>query len=339
MLFLFFLQIAWAAEPEYGRNFVVSFKDVEQRLNGRSPVLRVESQNGLFSSSVSLFDDGQNSDEVSGDGVYSGTVNELPNPPMRVWMESADGDLLWEDGNFLLPGQLDRPALRLEMQANGVSGGLEGHQSTRDATKSAWLSEIEEPKDRSLLWALLGLAGGVLLLVGLDRLVGKWSIRAWWKRIQARRSARPKRSTAWKLGEGLPEFRDGLQIWVSEHSWSTLRAKLVPNSHGLGLVFWVPKESEGVDLDTSVVIWDKTPPSAGEVLSWRNQFHLGLDASPVFIESLDALYHGDFQRMDTLEDLAEMASGPVILLSRKADLPADLPEDWVTPTEELEGLL
>jgi len=335
MLFLFFLQISWASTPEYGRNFVVSFKDVEQEVSARAPVLRVQSENGLFSLSVTLLDDGQNPDEMAGDGVYSGTVSELPNPPMRVLMESSVGEVLWEDGNFVVPGGMDRPALRLVMKAGAVTGALEGHQSSRDATKSAWLEDVTPPKDRSWLWALIGLLGGLVLLVAADRLVGHWSVRTRWNRMRERWLSRPQRGSVWQLGEGLPEFRDGLQVWVSEDSWGDLRSRLVPAKHGLGAVFWVPKDAGGEGLDASILMWEKSPPSAGEVLSWRNRLHFGVDASPVFIESLDALYHGDFQRLDTLEDLAEMANGPVILLSRKADLPVG----WAMEPQDLAGLL
>ena len=334
-MFFLLLQTVLASEGEYGRNFMLSLQDVDGVLAGQTPTLWVLTPDSV-SLQFPLTDDGIDADQVEGNGLFSGTVNELPDPPMRLVLQNGDEEL-WRKEHFVLPGDLEYPALRLVFEQGEVTGGLQADLSpdalraleAAGAAPPSMSSDFPGPPfDEADLrggspWGriVLGFFGGLISLIGGRKLVQYFRVHR--PRFRNVKKALAQRGSEWDLGAEFPVLRDGLQIWSSGVEARVLRERICRATEPHGCLFWVsPGGHEG--LSDGAVRWRKEAPSAGEAIYWRGRLFPPSLAGPLFIEGLEALHSGELQDAELLQDLSEMAWGPIVLLSR----PGQLPEGW-----------
>jgi hypothetical protein len=338
MLTQLLLQAALASGGGQGQHFIVSLEDVDQVLSGQTPTLWVLSP-GEPSLKFALLDNGLGGDQVAEDGRFSGTVNELPPPPVRLVLQNGGAEL-WRAEDFRLTADVEYPALRLRLEAGEVTGGLKADLS-QEALHALEAEGAPPPvigppsfdefaRSQSLPWVslvftFLGCVGLLVLLNGIFSFRFKINSRRW-----AIRRGRTQRGNEWALGEGLPTLQDGFQIWSSEQGGPELRRRILRGTQSCGTLFWVsPDGGEGF-AQADVRCWSKASPSLGEALHWRKGLYDPFKPGPLFIEGLHSLYRGELDDRDLLEDLREMAKGPVVLLIGKRLLP----EGWTAQALE-----
>jgi hypothetical protein len=309
---LVLLQIAFAlahaSTGGQGGNFMVALDDVDGVLGERSPVLWALVP-GSVSLSFVLLDDGLNGDRLAGDGLFTGMVNELPQVPVHLSLQTAAGDI-WRQQDFLFSGDLQYPALRLRFKDGVVSGELRAEVPPEN------LKEIENiSPGRFWIGAIVSFLVGFLGLNGAKVAVSKIRSRRVARQVQA------ERGDKWPLSQGLPVLRDGLQIWERTGASLELRKRILSHTEVCRTVFWLPVDGvEGLGAD-QVSVWVGEPPSIGEIMHWRDLAFDRARVGPVFIEGLVSVRSGDLTEAEWLTDLSEMAKGPVVLIISEGELP------------------
>ena len=109
----FGIAAALAGPGNFGKNFTISFEDMDGLFERQAPRLWVVAPEGT-PVEVSLRDDGGQGDAEAGDSIYSGTVNELPDAPVIGGGGAVGWDL--EAGQFSVPGDIRFPSLRLKLK-------------------------------------------------------------------------------------------------------------------------------------------------------------------------------------------------------------------------------
>ena len=111
-------------------DFMIAFDDRDEGLAEDPPSLWVIPIDGV-SLEYPLSDLGESGDAVAGDHAYAAVVNDLPETKVLLVLQNSEQEL-WRQADFLVPAEMDYPALRLHMENGVVSGTLQDDPSPEE---------------------------------------------------------------------------------------------------------------------------------------------------------------------------------------------------------------
>ena len=118
------------AEGSQGRNFMIALEDRDQILAEDPPSLWVIPTGGV-SVEYPLRDMGDAGDAEAGDHSYSTVVDDLPVAQVLLVLQNSQQEL-WRQADFLVPVEMDYPALRFQLENGKVEGGLQDNPSPEE---------------------------------------------------------------------------------------------------------------------------------------------------------------------------------------------------------------
>ncbi|MEC7240961.1 MAG: choice-of-anchor X domain-containing protein [Myxococcota bacterium] len=338
----FGIAAALAGPGNFGKNFTVSFEDMDGLFEQQAPRLWVVAPEGA-PVEVSLRDDGGQGDAEAGDSVYSGTVGELPDAQVVVYVDGPSGEI-WRQDPFFVPADMQYPALRLKLENGVVEGGLKADLSPEEQrVVDREGHPVGNTGEGGLRGALQDSQQRISLLI-LILLVAAPALMLWRERRARGRMAQERAMLSAAdlvLGIDLPHLQAGLQVWTSAESFESLRNRLAVVPDRNCEIFWLSVQPSAEPGFSGLHTWTGPKLELVQALRWRLAVgSTETPPGPLFIEGLEALYLGYGERTSQWIDLQSLAQDcPVVILRRALDssggwVAEEPPEEWLQAAGE-----